>query len=144
MTTPTTRIDALRTAIRESVSINDKNVVELKDGAKIWESNLPAGVTAAAVVDLGEYRRDFGAAFQAEVGEAIVKHAKANKDIGYMRGGLETADVDYAFEFTAPQVKKGKKLTSEVVAAGIAMTTYVRASDTLESVQKELVKLWDL
>lgn len=138
-----TRIETLSATLAANVSVNDQNQVVLKDGGKIWADNLPEGVTSDIVKSLSAYRQDFTVAYGDVIGAAIVQHAKAHDDVANLEHLLETDDVDFGAGFARPVVKKGQKLTPELVEAGITIYNRVKCNESVAGVAKKLAGLWE-
>jgi hypothetical protein len=67
-----------------------------------------------------------------------------NKDVGSMAAEVKTADVDFGVRVARPTVKKGGKITPELVDAGIAIYTTVKTdAEQIGAVRKEMTALWD-
>lgn len=133
----------LEAKLTGKVTISDQNKIELQDGGQIWTDNLPADITVSQVKALSEYRNNFTQALSKVVGNVAIPHAKANADVAHLEYSLETPDVDFGFQFARPEVKKGGKVTTELVAAGITSFNRVKSSDAMATVVSELAALWD-
>lgn len=133
----------LETKLTGKVTITEQNKIELQDGGQIWADNLPSNITVGQVAALAEYRNNFTQALTKAVGNVAIPHAKANADVAHLEYSLETADVDFGFQFARPDVKKGGKVTTDLVAAGITSFNRVKSSDAMATVVNELAALWD-
>lgn len=137
------RIEALNKALSAATTIKDNTVV-IENSEKIFNDNLPKGVTLEAVQELGSYRSDFSVALTQVAGKAIVAHLNENKDVGNMSAEVKTADVDFGLRVARPTPKKGGKATPELVDAGIAIYTTVKTdAEAIGAARKEMLSLWD-
>ena len=137
------RIEALNKALSAATTIKDNTVV-IENSEKIFNDNLPKGVTLEAVQELGSYRSDFSVALTQVAGKAIVAHLNENKDVGNMSAEVKTADVDFGLRVARPTPKKGGKVTPELVDAGIAIYTTVKTdAEAISAARKEMLSLWD-
>ena len=137
------RIEALNKALSAATTIKD-NIVVIENSEKIFNDNLPKGVTLEAVQELGSYRSDFSVALTQVAGKAIVTHLNENKDVGNMSAEVKTADVDFGLRVARPTPKKGGKVTPELVDAGIAIYTTVKTdAEAIGAARKEMLSLWD-
>ena len=137
------RIEALNKALSAATTIKDNTVV-IENSEKIFNDNLPKGVTLEAVQELGSYRSDFSVALTQVAGKAIVTHLNENKDVGNMVAEVKTSDVDFGLRVARPTPKKGGKVTPELVDAGIAIYTTVKTdAEAIGAARKEMLSLWD-
>lgn len=137
------RIETLNKALAAATSIKDNTVV-IENSEKIFNDNLPKGVTLEAVQELGSYRSDFSVALTQVAGKAIVAHLNENKDVANMAAEVKTADVDFGLRVARPTPKKGGKVTPELVDAGIAIYTTVKTdAEAIGAARKEMLSLWD-
>lgn len=137
------RIKTLESALNNIAAIKDNSVAY--DGSEaIFNAHLPAAITPEQVKELSDYRSDFSVALTKSAGTKIITHMNEHKDVASMAAEVKTADVDFGLRVARPTVKKGGKVTPELVDAGIAIYTTVKTdAEQIGAVRKEMTALWD-
>ena len=137
---------ALSKKIEEAVSLSD-NVIKEKDAGKVYEENLPAGLTIDLVQKINEYDAEFVAAGAHAFGSIAINAMAENKNIKEITGELKTIDKNKA----SYSIERSKEYTNHLqggektVKYGVVTTSYeIRAgknSGQLKAVKNELAEL---
>lgn len=138
---------ALSKKIEAAVSLSDDGVIKEKDAGKVYEENLPAGVTVDLVQKVNDYDAEFVAAGAHAFGSIAINAMAENKNLKEVTGELKTVDKNKA----SYSIERSKEYTNHLqggektVKYGVVTTSYeIRAgknSGQLKAVKNELAEL---